>query len=147
HVGAVREVTIPELAGHFLVLLVEALAVVRVDAAPHRAAVAELDLEPPIGVGERLPRGGDDVAGTLAQRALGEVERADAARRDDRRLESRGAQRAADRRGEREIAAERAARVAAHGRHALVAARARVGIGRLTALPLLLILELAALPH
>jgi hypothetical protein len=41
------------------VLLVEPLAVVRVDAPPDLVSLAEAQFEEPVGVGERLPRGAD----------------------------------------------------------------------------------------
>src|SRR5262245_51620520 len=48
--------TIPELAGHRLVTLVQPLAVVRELAASHQMPEAERDLSKPVGVGEGLPR-------------------------------------------------------------------------------------------
>ena len=65
--GAVAEVAIPQLAGHLLVLLVEAFAVVGEQAAAHFVATAQPHLLPPIGVGEALPRGGDEALCALAR--------------------------------------------------------------------------------
>ena len=53
HLGIVRfEASVPQLAGHLLVPLVETLAVVRELAAAHEVAVAQPDLAEPVGVGE-----------------------------------------------------------------------------------------------
>ena len=53
HLGIVRiEAPVPQLAGHLLVPLVEALAVVRELAAADEVAVAQPDLAEPVGIGE-----------------------------------------------------------------------------------------------
>src|SRR5919205_240816 len=89
--GLVEALAIPELAGDLLVRLVERLAVVGVVAAAHLGAPARQRLEEPVGVGQRLARGADDVRVAAPQKLLGQLERADAARGDDRRPKPLGA--------------------------------------------------------
>src|SRR5207247_2548674 len=69
-----RDVTVPELARHLLVALIEALAVVRELAASHLGPEAEPDLPEPVGVGERLTGGADEVGLAAAENALGLLE-------------------------------------------------------------------------
>src|SRR6266404_5623265 len=66
---------VPELARHLLVLLVQALAVVGELAAPHEGAVAEADLPEPVGIGQRLARGADEVGLAALEDALRLLER------------------------------------------------------------------------
>ena len=61
NIRLVERLAIPQLARHLLVHLVEPLAVVRERAAPDAVAVTLLDLQEPVGIGERLPRGADRV--------------------------------------------------------------------------------------
>src|SRR5690606_1036501 len=69
HPVLVEPFAIPALAGHFLVRLVERLAVVREEAAPDLVPASAPDLQEPIGIGERLPRRRDDV-GIAARKDL-----------------------------------------------------------------------------
>ena len=68
-------------------LLIEAFAVIRVDAASNLKAPAELHLAPPVGVRERLARGRDQVAGPLGEGGLRLPERAEAAAPDRSRAQ------------------------------------------------------------
>src|SRR5262249_17118356 len=140
-----RDVTIPELARHLLVALIEALAVVRELAASHLAPEAEPDLPEPVGVGERLTRGADEVGLAAAENALGLLERMDASAGHDGRHVTGRANGAANRGGQRHVPSERPPLVAEHRRHALVAGDAGVGIDGLADLRLARVLEAPAL--
>src|SRR5689334_18544339 len=59
--GGGEGVAVPEFAGDLLVLLVEGFAVVRELAATDLVARARAHLGEPVGIGERLARGRDDV--------------------------------------------------------------------------------------
>ena len=89
--GVVELHAIPELAGDLLVVLVERLAVVGELAAAHEVAVAQPDLAEPVGIGQRLARGGDEVGLALGQDRLGLLEGADATARHHRRGVTGGA--------------------------------------------------------
>src|SRR5207253_9844551 len=104
-----------QLARHLLVLLVQALAVVGELAAPHEGAVAEADLPEPVGVGQRLARGADEVGLAALEDALRLLEGADAAAGDDGRVEAGLPDGPADARGQRHVAGERPALVGQHG--------------------------------
>src|SRR2546425_3244620 len=138
---------VPQLAGHLLVLLVEPLAVVGELAAPHEVAIAEADLPEPVGIGQRLAGGADEVRVAALEDGFRLLERPDAAAGDDGGVAARLADGAADARGQRHVAAEGAARVGQHGRHALVARAPRVGVDGLADARLLGILEAPALGH
>ena len=135
---------VPQLAGDRLVHLVEALAVVGEDAAPHLAAQTQPELPEPVGVGQALPCRRDDVRRAGAQQLLRLLEGRDAARQDHRRRASRGAHRLTHGAGGLPVSAEWPALVRPHRRHALVATRSRVGIARPPHPRLLGVLELAA---
>src|SRR5207248_10353349 len=78
-VGRVDLHAVPELARHLLVLLIQALAVVGELAAPHEGTVAEADLSEPVGIGQRLARGADEVGLAAVEDAFRLLEGADAA--------------------------------------------------------------------
>src|SRR5690349_10374512 len=126
--GLVEPLAIPELARDGPVPLIERLAVVGVDAAAHLAAAAEAQLQEPVGIGQRLPGGADEVGVAGREDRLGLRERADPARDDDRRAEAGLAHGPPDPRLLRHLPPERAGRVRERRRHALVPARAGVGI-------------------
>ena len=138
-----RSDVVPELAGHRLVHLVEALAVVGEDTAPHLAAQAQPELPEPVGVRQALPGGRDDVRHAGPEQLLRLLEGRDAARQDHRRPAPRGAHRLPHGAGGRPVPAERSSFVRPHGRHALVAAGPRVGIAGPAHPRLLGVLELA----
>ena len=121
---------VPELAGHRLVHLVEALAVVGEDAAAHLVAAAEPELPEPVRIREGLPGRGDDVRRPVARGAPRPARRS-RCRPTGRPASWQPAARTASRtaRLARHVAAEGPARVGAHGRHALVAARPGVRVG------------------
>src|SRR6185312_11839691 len=108
-------------------------------------AAAEAHLEKPVGIGERLARGGDDVGLAGGEDRFGLIEAVDAAGDDGGRVEPRGAHGVAYGGDERNLAAERAALVGDIARHALVAALAGVGVGGFADLGLRGVVELAAL--
>ena len=134
---------VPELAGHRLVHLVEALAVVGEDTAPHLVAQAQPELPEPVGVRQALPGGRDDVRHAGPEQLLRLLEGRDAARQDDRRPAPRGAHRLPHGADGLPVPAERSSLVRPHGRHALVATGPGVGIAGPAHPRLLGVLELA----
>src|SRR5829696_4726757 len=94
--GLPQPLTIPELTRDLLVRLVERFAVVGVGAAAHLRAAPRERLQKPVGVGERLAGGADDVRVAAPQNLLGQLERADAARGHDGCPEARAVHRALD---------------------------------------------------
>src|SRR4051794_36312368 len=70
HARLVECLTIPQLARHFTVPLVEGLAIVCVQARTYLCAESSAHLAKPVRVGERLAREPDDVATTVTQRCL-----------------------------------------------------------------------------
>src|SRR5687767_2570059 len=140
----IERLTIPELARDLLVHLVEALAVVGEAAPPHGVTLTAPHLEEPVGVGERLPGGGDDVRGAGGEDLFRLVERGDATGHDDRGGEPGIADRAPDPPRRFDVAPERTGGVTEDGRHALPSARTCVRIHRPSHLRLLGVLEFAA---
>ena len=60
--SAAERKLVPKLAGDRLVLLIEPFAVIGIFADPDFVTDSEPDFAEPVGIGERLPRGADDVA-------------------------------------------------------------------------------------
>src|ERR1700722_7529537 len=139
-----QRLLVPELAGDLFVLLIQPFAIIGEFAGPYSGAEAERGFQEPIGIGERLARGADDVAYAAPQHVLGHFEIVHAARADDRRLEPDGADGVANRLGSIGVAPERAALVRDILRHAFVAAGAGVGVGGGIHARLLGVVELAA---
>ena len=61
---------IPLLAGHLPMPLIQRLAVIRERTLPDLGAEAAFDLEEPVGIGQRLTGGADDVCGAFREDAL-----------------------------------------------------------------------------
>jgi hypothetical protein len=135
---------IPELAGDRLVHLVEPLAVIRERALPDLRALAGSHLQEPVGIGERLPRGRNDVRRTRLENAFRLREAVDAAGDHDRRGEPGGPHGVTDPPRRRDVPPEGTGFIGEHRRHALPAARAGVRIRGPSFLRLLRVLELAA---
>ena len=125
-------------------LLVQALAIVGVLAQANLVTAAEPGLEGPVGVGQGLAGGADDVAVAGSQHVLGGLEVVHAAGAHHGRVQAGLEYGPADAGGGLAVAAEGAARVGQVGRHALVAAAAGVGVGGLADAGLPGIVELAA---
>src|SRR3989442_15965082 len=112
---------VPDLARHLIVALIGDLAVFRELPTRTLGPKAEPDLPEPVGVGQRLTGGADEVGLAAAENALGLLERVDASARHDGRLVTGLANGAANRGGQRHVPSERAPRAAEHRGHALVA--------------------------
>src|SRR5262249_46845615 len=70
HIRCVESFAVPQLTGHLLVLGIERLAVVRELAATDARTLTCAHLQPPVGIRETLPRGGDDVGFASHEDAL-----------------------------------------------------------------------------
>src|SRR5262245_48325740 len=128
--GRAETLLVPQLTGDGFVFLVQAFAIVVVRADADRSTLAAGELEKPVGIGERLARRADDVAGALGQQALGRLKIVDAAGANDRRAKPGSADRAADPRGWPDVASKRPAFIGDVLGHAFIAARPGVGVGR-----------------
>src|ERR1041385_518372 len=140
----VKVLSIPKLARDLAVRLVERFAVIRISAAPHFSATAEFHFAKPVRIGERLPRHADDVRIVALENRFSLIERGDAARRDEWRLEARRVYGAFDLRHQRNGTTKRSALIGQSGRHALVTTLARIWINGCADLRLLGVFELAA---
>ena len=87
--GLVERLSVPQLARHLLVHLVEALAVVGERAPADLVAAPEPHLQEPVGIRKRLPRRADDVGRAGREDLLRLLEGVDAPGHDDRASRSR----------------------------------------------------------
>ena len=83
YVVVVELLAIPKLARHLLVLLVKALAVVGVLAAPNAFSVAKAHLKKPVWVGDALPCGANNVGFARLQDCLSHLKGTDASSRNN----------------------------------------------------------------
>ena len=96
HAGCLQLFPVPELAGNLFVFLIESLAIIREFTYAYFRPPSELNLTEPIGVGQALPRGSDDVGITALEGVFRPIEAAHPANQDNRCLESGIAHRPAD---------------------------------------------------
>ncbi len=123
------EEAVPELAGDLPVAAVETFAVICEGAAADLLSPALLHLEEPVGVGEALAGGGDEIGLSHLQDVLGLAEAANTPGGDDASLRIYGLEAGADLRGQGDVAGPGSGRADAGGRHALLAALAGVWVG------------------
>lgn len=81
---------VPKATGDFFVVLIEAFAVVGVFASANGKALTLLHFEPPIGIGQGLAGGADEVSLAVSEDGFALFEVAQASGRDDRRRQALG---------------------------------------------------------
>src|SRR5207302_10575552 len=99
--------SIPKLARHLLVHLIEPFAVVRKDAPSNLVSMPQSHLQKPIRVGKRLPSGRYDISFAAFKNTLGLFESCDASRCYNGCVEARLIHRAFDRSRKWNVSPER----------------------------------------
>src|ERR1700730_554521 len=140
----IQRLSIPELARHFAVTLIQRLAIVGVYAYAYFIAAAGGDFGKPVGIGQRLASQPDNIRRALGKCPLGLLEMMDAARQHDGRGESGRTNPRSYSRGRIDVAAKGSYGVRKIGGHAFIAAAARVRVGRLADFRVRRILEFPA---
>src|SRR5580704_11862351 len=126
--GLLQIDSVPQLAGHLSMALIERLAVVGVLAQPHLPAPAQANLEKPVGIGKRLAGESHDVAGALPERGFGLLKIVNSSGDDDGRAMAARPNRGADPRRGLQISPVGSDGVQVVAGHTFVTARSGVWI-------------------